>query len=262
MVHSLACRTPKAGIPPTSRGVSHSYQGAYASRARPAGLRSIGGLSIALTVLLWTGVGLSVLALIDALASLVWLQGKDPDGDDFWFEQPATWALLSGVLAIVTFAVLLATVVVWCVWQNFATKNVLAWGGVPRRGSGWAVGAWFVPIINLWWPAQNVHDLLRLSTPGLGPGSMPGRQLSEPVIGWWWGLWLASNFASQASGRLFFDAYDNSERTAAYASDLVAQPLGAASAVLAIAVVARVASRQRDSLIGPAARPPELGLNL
>ena len=33
--------------------------------------------------------------------------------------------------------------------------------GIPmRRSPAWAVGAWFVPVINLWWPCQAMRDLL------------------------------------------------------------------------------------------------------
>lgn len=73
--------------------------------------RSIGGLSTALTILLWTSCGLAVLAVVDSIASLQWLSGKPPNGADFWFDQPAMWAMLSGLLAFLALAVWLATLV-------------------------------------------------------------------------------------------------------------------------------------------------------
>ena len=33
--------------------------------------------------------------------------------------------------------------------------------GIPaRRSPGWAVGAWFIPVVNLWWPCQSLRDML------------------------------------------------------------------------------------------------------
>ncbi|HEX5017699.1 MAG TPA: DUF4328 domain-containing protein [Actinomycetes bacterium] len=105
-------------------------------------------------------------------------------------------------------------------------------------------------------------DVTRLSSREIPPGTLAERAPSEPLIGWWWGVWLLSGVAGQISSRLFFDAQTNSEWTAAYTSDVISQPIGAVSAVLAIRVVSLVAARQQERLRSPDPGPSEMGLNL
>jgi hypothetical protein len=136
--------------------------------------------------------------------------------------------------------------VVWLVWQYRATRNVLAWGVLMRRGKGWAIGAWFTPIVWWWFPAQNVHDLLRGSKPGLPPNVSADREEPEPLIPWWWAAWLAANLAGQVSGRLFIHAGDNGSLEWAYRADLIGQSINIAAAILAIRVVTAISSRQQS----------------
>lgn len=57
--------------------------------------------------------------------------------------------------------------------------------GVQRSSPGWAVGAWFVPFINLVVPKQVVNDMWRASTPAGPRESRPPTLLSL-----WWAGWL------------------------------------------------------------------------
>lgn len=62
--------------------------------------------------------------------------------------------------------------------------------GVLRHSTGWAIGAWFVPILNLVRVPQIAADLYRAgrTTPRAGL-----------VIGVWWGLWIVDGLASRAA---------------------------------------------------------------
>ncbi|MFC7618010.1 DUF4328 domain-containing protein [Actinokineospora soli] len=57
-------------------------------------------------------------------------------------------------------------------------------------GKGWAIGAWFVPVVNLWFPYKVVRDVWKASKPGAGElrtlRGVPG----SPVVALWWGLWV------------------------------------------------------------------------
>lgn len=205
----------------------------------------ISGLSIALMCLLWLSVALSSVQIVDSLASLAWLSRYDTRGLDFLYSQPQTWEAVSALLAVVSAILLVATMVVWLVWQYLATRNVLAWGVLMRRGKGWAIGAWFTPIVWWWFPAQCVHDLLRGSKPGLPSNTSADREDSEPLIPWWWAAFLLSNATGQVAGRLFLGAEDNGTWAWAFSADLVDQSLNIAAAVLAIRVVTGVSGRQR-----------------
>jgi len=69
--------------------------------------------------------------------------------------------------------------------------------------------------------------------------------------------------ASQLSGSLYFEANTNAEWTSAYTADLVALPLTAASGILAVLVMTKVAQAQRPRLAQqPLPSSPDPWLNL
>jgi hypothetical protein len=59
-----------------------------------------------------------------------------------------------------------------------AYSNLAA--GQRRHSSGWAIGSWFVPILNLFRPAEIANDIWRTSLRGRNGG----------LTGLWWGLYL------------------------------------------------------------------------
>src|SRR5919108_281392 len=66
---------------------------------------------------------------------------------------------LIGVLQI---AATIAGAIVFIRWLHRAYKNIDVVARDQRRyGHGWAIGSWFVPILNLWRPKQVVNDVWR-----------------------------------------------------------------------------------------------------
>lgn len=99
-------------------------------------------------------------------------------------------------VALFTILVYLATVIVFCCWIYRANRNVRALGAQGLRISpGWAVGYFFVPILNWWRPYQAMKDLWRASkNPAAWDCVKPGA-----ILGIWWGLWLVSNILGYAA---------------------------------------------------------------
>ena len=90
-------------------------------------------------------------------------------------------SLIVGVIA-------LAAVVMACVWQHRAASAARALGIPSRRSPAWGVGAWFVPVVNLWVPYSAIRDCL--------PPDDPHR----PRVLHWWIAWLVAAFGSGAAG--------------------------------------------------------------
>ncbi len=62
-----------------------------------------------------------------------------------------------------------------------------------RLARGWTVGAWFVPVVNLWFPRQIVEDVWRTSRPGLPADTYRADGLpSSPLVNAWWCTMLAN----------------------------------------------------------------------
>jgi len=80
-------------------------------------------------------------------------------------------------------AVLVLFVVLGICWARW--QYLLARAARPAdltHGPGWHAWAWFVPVVSLWFPFQNVRDLWRRRFP----------HRSRVLLGWWWAGWIGT----------------------------------------------------------------------
>jgi hypothetical protein len=119
------------------------------------------------------------------------------------------FGLLEGLLALFQLVVIVANVVAFLVWFHRAHRNLPSLEASPiTYGSGWTIGGFLVPILNLVRPMQVMREVWHGSNPAKFEPERDGRLLfggheSTPVlVGWWWGLFLASNFVGNAVFRL------------------------------------------------------------
>jgi hypothetical protein len=112
-------------------------------------------------------------------------------------------------IAVATMICMIANFIALLVWIFPAHKNLPALQ--PTRpleiSPGWAVGWFFVPIMNLFRPFQAMRQLWNESAPDqLLMGSNPSAIVQPPppvvLIGWWWGLRIASNIAGRVFSRV------------------------------------------------------------
>ena len=90
-----------------------------------------------------------------------------------------------------TVLALLAAAAVFLTWLWRARVNAERLCRAEHRLSrGWTVGAWFVPVVNLWFPKQVVADIWRTSRPGVpqDTGRVDGLAQSPLVHAWWYTL--------------------------------------------------------------------------
>ena len=78
----------------------------------------------------------------------------------------------------------LVTAGLFITWLFRAHRSDRMYRAQLQHASGWAIGGWFVPILNLWRPAQMVLDVRRgASDTGWSPTAL--------VLSWWWFLLVA-----------------------------------------------------------------------
>jgi hypothetical protein len=132
----------------------------------------------------------------------------------------------------------LLIVPVFLVWFYRARKNADGRGQDQRYGPGWAIGAWVIPVANLWFPYQVMADIWRANLPA------ERRANRARLPGFWWGCWIA--------GDIFALIALASARTApglhSVAYILVA--LSVAAAAILLIVIVRAITR------GPVGRGP------
>jgi hypothetical protein len=163
---------PRAGMPPDVRITS-------TAGFRP--LKSLGGWLVGL---LAVSAGLSGLALILRGVYITRIQ-------DFRVGSTSAQrvrAIETAVNTTVGFlgTVLLATIVIWCIWQYRAHSNLRALGADDLKyRPGWAVGWWFIP--GAWWvvPPRVMSELWRASEPTAGAIDWKEKRW-PPLLALWW----------------------------------------------------------------------------
>jgi len=146
------------------------------------------------------------------------------------------------LLTTLSLPAMIAAYVVTCLWLYRARVNTDLLSATPQaRSRGWAWGGWICPIVCLWFPFQIVRDTLRVRT---------HHPASGPLVGWWWGLWLAAIIASNLSGAFVpgGDTIDTDAVRMIPAASLVSTILLVAAGLLWLRIVAAIDRDQRAQL--------------
>ena len=147
---------------------------------------------------------------------------------------------------------LLASGIAMIVWLKGAYDNAPALGASALRYTpGWAIGAWFIPVGNLFIPKQIADDVWRTSDPALPPHA--GAQwMFKPVPAMmhvWWAAWLAQGvlgFAASALNQTAIMQQDISDYRMALGLEGANDFLIVLSGILLIKIISEVTERQRE----------------
>ena len=148
-------------------------------------------------------------------------------------------------MGLLQLGVLVVAAVFFLRWFHRAYSNLESLGaGNLRFGRGWAIGAWFVPILNLWRPKQIANDLWRASDPDAPADqgeTWHGRGVPA-LVAFWWAAFLLAGWVLVAGTRLDAGTLDDLKRTTL--SYLASDSLDAVAAGLAVVVVRWTSARQ------------------
>lgn len=146
-------------------------------------------------------------------------------------------------------------------WFFRAYKNLRRLGVENMRyRTGWAIGAWFIPIFNWFRPKHIANDVWRGSERGVDVATQWRRVTVPNFVHWWWGLFLAQWFLLETGQRITASGYTTLNSWSSYdigfgssdgltqiESGTVADVLGGvcslAALVLAMMVVRRISHR-------------------
>ena len=159
------------------------------------------------------------------------------------------WVRGASGLWLVLFVI---TIVVWCVWQHRSHQAARELVKGMELSAAWAVGCWFVPIVNYFKPFQAMRELWRASE---GTPTWHGRS-TWPLLGWWWATWLGFNILGSAqsqTGGVDLDAIRRSDLIG-----LVSVTLGVVAALLAVQIVRQITVRLSAAAVIAAVLPPAM----
>jgi hypothetical protein len=174
---------------------------------------------------------------LSALAILFqWMRGFDPK---------QTGAAEAAVV-MVQFLLYIVTGIVALPWIYLANANARALGASDMMVSpGWAVGWFFVPLMNLVMPYLMMRELWKASAK---PKDWQ-LEYAPPLILLWWVLWVAAGISGLIAFQLTFQPEDEAAAAADYAyflSDLCFIP----ASLLFASLIGRIQAMQRRT--GPA----------
>ncbi|MFE6872740.1 DUF4328 domain-containing protein [Kitasatospora sp. NPDC057692] len=212
-------------------------------------LRPPNGLAAALYVLL----GLNAVMAAVVVAADVWadvlLGGLLEGSDDVGFDDLDSVISVTDAMNGLAIPLFLATAVVFVIWFHRIRRNAdLLLPNGHRHGSGWAVGAWFTPVVGLWFPWQLTVDCWRASAPLDAEGRR--RTPSERVVALWWATWIGSLLIGRIASsmtRQFDPTFGDLESLqSAGRVETVGFALRLVAAVAAIVLVNRLTAMQQE----------------
>ncbi|KUO21757.1 DUF4328 domain-containing protein [Streptomyces dysideae] len=158
--------------------------------------------------------------------------------------------LLYSAAGVVQTVALLTSAVLFLCWFHRVRVNAEVFnphGHSKKRG--WAIGGWFTPIVNLWFPRRITLDIWDASSPWDAPRP-------QGLVNTWWTFWVIS----LVSGRAALTAYRKAE-TAEEIRDAVQQVIFSdvidiVAAAFAIVVVLRLTRMQHEKALAGSAPAP------
>lgn len=128
-----------------------------------------------------------------------------------------------------------AGAIAFILWMHRAYQNTdVVAPGTRRYGHGWAIGGWFVPILNLWRPKQVANDIAHAG----GRSDDPSGKLAL-----WWTLWLVSSLLANAARQMTNGAQTPEAYRSGAIAYLVSDGLTVVAAFVAISVAATLTYR-------------------
>jgi eukaryotic-like serine/threonine-protein kinase len=115
------------------------------------------------------------------------------------YDAEDTYAIAGGGYALS----MLAAAIGFLIWFNRAYKNAKGLTRRPLRyGTGWSVGAWFIPIFNFWRPKQIANDVWRAGDSRARDNERWNDLEVSSLVHWWWVFYLLAGFIGGIAGGL------------------------------------------------------------
>ena len=202
----------------------------------------------------WAVIGLVAVIVSDILAIgsdllEIDLMGRVIDGEDVSMDELGSNDDRQAVFGLLTLGVFVASIVFFLRWFHAAYANLSALGQTTLRfKAGWAIGAWFIPILNLWRPKQIANDIWRGSRPD-APAFHEASWKDEPIpplLGFWWAAWIVSLYLGNFATRAWFGTDTAEDIRTAGILDSASLATDAIAAILAIFVLRQLTARQAE----------------
>lgn len=151
-----------------------------------------------------------------------------------------------GAIDILYSVVYLISGVIYIRWFRRAYWNLHTQTNNLSYTEGWAAGAWFVPILNLFRPYKIMKELYQVTNDLLKGGSNSGFSSDKSgLLGIWWTLWVIAAIVDRISFRLINKMETPEEFLLSSQVEMVSAAISIPLGFLAIKVVKDYAVMER-----------------
>jgi len=209
---------------------------AYHFRVDPTGLTRL------LQWLLWIGVAVACVALVDDFVEFVQVAKGRITPEELTNSDP-----LQGIVALLQSGIGVVTAITFLKWVYRAYKNVQGFGAEGLRFSpGWAIGYYFIPILRLIRPVQVMSEIWRAS---YDPRNWP-RNPGSWLIATWWTLFLLYSGVTQVSLQIGIQASTNDQWKLAAVFAILGDFFSLPLSIIVLRLVTEIYKRQKKLVEG------------
>ena len=145
------------------------------------------------------------------------------------------------VIGSAEFVARIVVIVLFMIWFRRCYYNVRSLGFNTQYTDGWAVGAWFVPFMNLFAPYQIMKEIWNDTQAKAQENSPDPRFKSHAILRVWWILWIVSNVAGRFYIRLLFsEKHSLEDAISTDKVDMILDVLNLVSIILIIEIIDKV----------------------
>jgi hypothetical protein len=145
---------------------------------------------------------------------------------------------LLGVASLGFVVALIASYILVGMWIYRANANAHSFSSDMSITPGWSIGWFFVPFACLVMPYRGVQETWRESHERAGRFE----EVDSSLLGWWWGLWIASNILSNFV--VFSGGYSADALGGAVYVNLVVAAVSVATGLVLIQLIRRLNGAQ------------------
>lgn len=148
------------------------------------------------------------------------------------------------IIAVIYLIAMVICAVFFIQWFRRAYYNLQVRTGTCEHSDGWAAGSWFVPIISLFRPYHIMKELDEKMSRLIGTATGKVVALETTLIGFWWALWILSNYVGNYLIKMAFKDETLDNYISATQLEMLNSALGIPLAFLAVYVVKSVAAKE------------------
>jgi len=204
--------------------------------------------SMAATVALGCTITVSLFAIYTVM-DLYWISSAMQRGTAVSPDKVAGAEQWVNVVDVIARVLVIITAVPFLIWFHRCYRN-LTWLYVQgtKYSTGWAVGGWFIPFVNLFRPYQVAREIWDASNPDMHPNEGPSSWIlkrSAQQIQVWWFLWLAPGLVWTVA-RTFHNQPSVEKWKIGIGLIIIGYLLNISSAAVTILLIRRLNARQAE----------------